>query len=173
MPAFVIRLAFAIIMSCVSIAAAKAQDQAAGIVVTQAWSRATPGGAKVAGGYLIIENRGQMTDRLLSGSTEAAKKVEIHEMAVIDGVMTMRPVQEGLAIGAGQTVKFVPGGLHLMLVGLTAPLKQGDLIQLSLKFENAGEIVVPFEVKAMGAQAPGPLSHTAPTSDASGAAAKM
>jgi copper(I)-binding protein len=60
-----------------------------------------------------------------------------------------------------------------MLVGLTAPLKQGDLIQLSLKFENAGEIVVPFEVKAMGAQAPGPLSHTAPTSDASGAAAKM
>ena len=114
-----------------------------------------------------------MTDRLLSGSTEAAKKVEIHEMAVIDGVMTMRPVQEGLAIGAGQTVKFVPGGLHLMLVGLTAPLKQGDLIQLSLKFENAGEIVVPFEVKAMGAPAPSPLSHTVPTSDASGAAAKM
>ena len=69
-------------MSCVSIAAAKAQDQAAGIVVTQAWSRATPGGAKVAGGYLIIENRGQMTDRLLSGSAEAAKKVEIHEMAL-------------------------------------------------------------------------------------------
>ena len=48
-----------------------------------------------------------------------------------------------------------------MLVGLTAPLKQGDLIQLSLKFEKAGEIVVPFEVKAMGAPAPGPLSHAA------------
>ena len=172
MSALVIRLAFAIIMSCVSIAATKAQDQAAGIVVTQAWSRATPGGAKVAGGYLIIENKGQMTDRLLSGSTEAAKKVDIHEMAVIDGVMTMRPV-EGLAIGAGQTMRFVPGGLHLMLVGLTVPLKQGDLIQLSLKFEKAGEIMVPLEVRAMGAPAPGPLSHAAPTSDASGAAAKM
>jgi len=114
-----------------------------------------------------------MTDRLLSGSTEAAKKVEIHEMAVIDGVMTMRPVQQGLAIGAGQAVRFAPGGLHLMLVGLTAPLKQGDLIQLSLKFENAGEIMVPFEVKALGAPAPGPFSHAAPTPDASGAATKM
>ena len=60
-----------------------------------------------------------------------------------------------------------------MLVGLTAPLKQGDLIQLSLKFENAGEIMVPFEVKALGAPAPGPFSHAAPTPDASGAATKM
>jgi len=173
MSAFVIRLAFAIVMAGVAIAATRAQAPAAGIVVTQAWSRATPGGAKVAGGYLMIENKGQMTDRLLSGSTEVARKVEIHEMALIEGVMTMRPVTEGVVIGAGQTVRLGPGGLHLMLVGLTAPLKQGDLIQLSLKFESAGEILVPFEVRAMGAPAPVSLNHAAPTQAASGAASNM
>jgi copper(I)-binding protein len=98
-------------------------------VVTQAWSRATPGGAKVAGGYLTIVNTGPAADRLLSASTEIASKVEIHEMAVNDGVMTMRPVEGGLPIEPGRTVKFAPGGLHLMIVGLTAPLVEGDKVR--------------------------------------------
>ena len=67
------------------------------LVVTQAWSRATPGGAPVAGGYLSIENKGSLPDRLLSGSADAARKVEIHEMALDNGIMTMRPV-EGRAV---------------------------------------------------------------------------
>jgi len=61
------------------------------LVITQAWSRATPGGAQVAGGYLSIENKGSLPDRLLSASTSTARKVEIHEMAVDKGIMTMRP----------------------------------------------------------------------------------
>jgi copper(I)-binding protein len=96
------------------------------MVVTQAWSRATPSGSKVAGGYLMIQNKGQVADKLLSASTDAAKRLEIHEMAVNDGVMTMRSVENGLMIEPGRTVKFAPGGLHLMFVGLLAPLKQGD-----------------------------------------------
>jgi copper(I)-binding protein len=137
------------------IPAAPAPDvAAANIVVTQAWSRATPGGSKVAGGYLTIENQARVADRLLSGSTVAAKKLEIHEMAVNDGVMTMRPVENGLTIEPGRTVTFAPGGLHLMFVGLLAPLKQGDRTPVSLTFERAGAITVLFEVQAMGAPAP-------------------
>ena len=145
----------------------------ANIVVTQAWSRATPSGSKVAGGYLAIENKALVADRLLSGSTVVAKKLEIHEMAVNDGVMTMRPVENGLTIEPGRTLTFAPGGLHLMFLGLLAPLKQGDQIPVSLKFERAGEIMVLFEVQAMGAPAPGPLSNASPAMDTGTHAARM
>ena len=153
------RLACAAILSCLWVSAADADD--ANIVVTQAWSRATPGGSKVAGGYLTIENRGPVVDRLLSASTEAANKIEIHEMAISDGLMTMRPVEGGLPIEAGRVVRFAPGGLHLMIVGLSAPLVQGDKVPVTLKFEKAGAITVSFDVRAMGAPAPGPLSNAA------------
>jgi copper(I)-binding protein len=137
------------------------QVTSANIVITQAWSRATPSGSKVAGGYLMIENKGPVGDKLLSASTGAAKKIEIHEMAVNHGVMTMRPVEGGLPIEPGHAVKFAPGGLHLMIVGLAAPLVQGDKVPVVLKFEKAGEIAVSFDVHAMGALAPGPLSNVA------------
>ena len=68
--------------------------------------------------------------------------------------MTMRPVEGGLPIEAGHTVKFAPGGLHLMIIGFTAPLMQGDKLPITLKFEKAGEIAVSFDVRAMGASAP-------------------
>jgi len=131
------------------------------IVVTQAWSRATPHGSTVAGGYLTIENKGSAAERLLSASTPVAKKIEIHEMAVTDGIMTMRPIEDGLSIKSGDTVKFLPGGLHLMIIGLNGPLVQGDKVSVTLRFEKAGEIVVSFDVRAMGAPAPGPLSNAA------------
>jgi periplasmic copper chaperone A len=163
------RLACAAILCCLMVPATHAED--ANIVMTQAWSRATPGGSKVAGGYLTIENKGPALDKLLSASTEAAKKIDIHEMAVTDGVMTMRPVEGGLPIEAGKTVKFAPGGLHLMIVGLVAPLVQGEKVPVTLKFEKAGEITVSFDVRAMGAPAPEPLSNA--SDSAVHAAAKM
>jgi copper(I)-binding protein len=162
-------LACTVILACLTASTAHSQD--ANVVVTQAWSRATPGGSKVAGGYLTIENKGSVADKLLSASTEAAKKIEIHEMAVTDGVMTMRPVERGLMIEARHAVKFAPGGLHLMIVGLVTPLVQGNKLPVMLTFEKAGEIAVSFDVRAMGAPPPRPLSNNAdPTADA---AAKM
>ena len=156
------RLACVAVVACSLAATAQAEENTiANIVVTQAWSRATPGGSKVAGGYLTVENRGTVPDKLLSASTDVARKIEIHEMALTDGVMTMRPVEGGLTIEPGHNVKFAPGGLHLMIVGLVAPLKQGDQVSVSLTFEKAGKISVSFEVQGMGAQAPGPLNHTA------------
>jgi copper(I)-binding protein len=144
----------AALLSCLMSAAVRAEDVAAGnLVITQAWSRATPGGAQVAGGYLTIQNRGTLPDRLVSGATEAAKKVEIHEMAVNGGVMTMRPVDGGLIIEPGKTVAFAPGGRHLMFIGLTAPLKEGEQVPVALAFEGAGKVTVPFAVQGIGARA--------------------
>src|SRR5579872_6509043 len=89
--------------------------KAGDLVISQAWSRATPGGARVGGGHLTIKNQGPTADRLIGGSAEVAAKVQVHEMSMNDGVMTMRPVEQGLVIEPGKTVKLSPGGFHLML----------------------------------------------------------
>src|SRR5271168_3392214 len=100
-----IRLVGAVAVSCVVVAPACAQEIKAGnLVITQPWSRATPGGAKIGGGYLTIENRGSAPDRLIGGSADVAAKVQVHEMSMNNGVMTMRPVEGGLVIEPGKTV---------------------------------------------------------------------
>src|SRR5882762_10939727 len=134
---------------------ARAEDIKAGdLVISQAWSRATPNGAKIAGGYLTIENKGAAPDRLLGGSGDIAGKVEVHEMTMNNGVMTMRPLDKGLVIEPGKTVKLAPGGIHLMLMDLKGPFKQGDKVPLTLEFERAGKVKLSFEVKSVGAQGP-------------------
>jgi copper(I)-binding protein len=136
-------------------APARAEEVKAGdLVITQAWSRATPGGAKVGGGYLTIENKGSAPDRLIGGSADVAEKVQVHEMAVNNGVMTMRPLDNGLTIEPGKTVKLAPGGYHLMLLDLKSPLKQGDKVPVTLEFEKAGKVKLSFDVQGVGA--PGP-----------------
>jgi copper(I)-binding protein len=149
-------LAYAALLSLVLAASVQAEDVKAGdLVITQPWTRATPGGAKVAGGYLTIENKGATPDRLVGGSTNVAKKIEIHEMAVNNGVMTMRPIDGGLAIEPGKTVKLAPGGTHLMFLELNNPIKQGDALAGTLKFEKAGVVKVLFDVQGVGTQGPG------------------
>ena len=153
-------LGYVALLASLFAAPAQAQEVKAGdLVITQAWSRATPGGAKVAGGYLTIENKGSAPDRLISGAGDVAGKVEIHEMAVNNGVMTMRALDKGLAIEPGKTVKLAPGGLHLMLMDLKTPLKQGDKVPLVLVFEKAGKVNLSLDVQGVGAQAPGGAGH--------------
>ncbi|CAN5234777.1 copper chaperone PCu(A)C [soil metagenome] len=137
-------------------APACAEDVRAGdLVISQPWSRATPGGAKVAGGYLTVENKGTSPDRLIGGSSDAAGRVEVHEMATTNGVMTMRPLDGGLVIAPGKTVKLAPGGYHLMLFDLKGPLKQGGKISVTLEFEKAGKVNTMFDIAGVGAQGPG------------------
>lgn len=137
-------------------APATAEDVKAGdLVISQAWSRATPGGAKVAGGYLTIENKGTAADRLVNVSAEIAGKAEVHEMAMDNGVMKMRPLDKGLVIDPGKTVKLAPGGYHLMLQELKGPFKEGEKVPVTLEFEKAGKVSVALDVQGVGAQAPG------------------
>jgi len=114
------------------------------------WSRATPPGAKVAGGYFSVTNNGSSPDRLLSISSEISDKAELHEMGVKDGVMTMRPVSGGLEIPAGGKVALKPGGYHLMFIGLKRQPKQGEKFPATLTFEKAGSVTVEFAVEGMG-----------------------
>jgi copper(I)-binding protein len=141
------------------------------ITVKEAWSRATPKGAKVAGGYLTIENRGIQPDRLLSASSGAAAKVEIHQMDLQDGIMTMRPLDDGLVIPADTTVTLVPGGDHIMFVGLTAPFEEGQRVPVSLNFERASRVDASFEVGSVGAK--GPRLQIASTEPAAAAASPV
>ncbi|KRE11958.1 hypothetical protein ASE63_19685 [Bosea sp. Root381] len=134
--------------------AALAHDYKAGALkIDHPWSRATPGGAKVAGGYLAIENTGTEADRLVSISAPTISgRTEIHEMALNNGVMTMRPLESGVAIPAGAKVEFKPGGYHIMFMELKQPLKQGDSVKGTLAFEKAGTVEVEFRVEAVGAR---------------------
>ena len=161
------RLAFASVagaIACATLLAhfpAVAEEVKAGdLVITQAWSRATPGGAKVGGGYLTIQNKGSAADRLTGGSADVADKVQVHEMATANGVMTMRPLDKGLSIEPGKTVKLAPGGYHLMLLDLKSPLKQGDKVPVTLEFEKAGKVKLIFDVQGIGAQGPGGAGNT-------------
>jgi copper(I)-binding protein len=139
----------------------RAEEVKAGdLVITQAWSRATPGGAKIGGGYLTIENKGAAPDRLIGGSADIAGKVEVHEMAMNNGVMTMRPLDKGLTIEPGKIVKLAPGGYHLMMMDLKGPLKQGDKLPVMLEFEKAGKVTVSLDVQGVGAQAPAGSGNT-------------
>ena len=114
------------------------------------WSRATPMGAKVAGGYFTIINKGSAPDRLLSISSDISEKAELHEMGVKDGIMTMRPVSGGLEVPAGAKVALAPGGYHLMFIGLKRQPKQGEKFGAKLTFEKAGTVDVEFAVEGMG-----------------------
>jgi copper(I)-binding protein len=153
-------LAFALLVLA-SAAPLRAEEVKAGdLVITQAWSRATPGGAKVAGGYLTIENKGSAADRLIGGAVDVAARVEVHEMSMKDGIMIMRQLDKGLAIEPGKTVKLAPGGYHLMLMDLKSPLRQGDKLPVTLEFEKAGKVKLSLDVQGIGAQAPAGAGHS-------------
>lgn len=135
--------------------AASAHDYTAGpLKIGHPWARATPPSAKVGGGYLKIENTGTAPDRLLGGSTEAAGRLEIHESSFTDGVARMRQRTDGVAIAPGETVELKPNAIHLMLLELKGPLKQGDKVKATLQFEKAGAVEVELQVQPIGAPQP-------------------
>jgi copper(I)-binding protein len=121
------------------------------LTVTAPWTRATPGGAKIAGGYLKVANNGTSADRFVGAKSEVTGHVEIHEMSMSDGVMKMRPLPNGLEIKPGETVELKSGGYHLMFMDLKEPLKPGDTFKATLQFEKAGPLEVNFNVRALGA----------------------
>jgi periplasmic copper chaperone A len=124
------------------------------LVIAHPWTRATPPGAPVAGGYLAITNKGGAADRLVAVSFAGASNVEIHEMKMDGDVMKMAELPGGLVIEPGATVRLEPGGFHLMLMGLSAQLTKGQTIKGALTFDKAGTIAVEFAVEALGAKAP-------------------
>ncbi|MBX9758606.1 MAG: copper chaperone PCu(A)C [Beijerinckiaceae bacterium] len=125
------------------------------LTITAPWTRATPKGAPVAGGYVRITNTGVQADRLTGGSFELSGGFEVHEMAMEGEVMRMRELKGGIEIKPGETVELKPGGFHLMFTDLKAPVATGKPIKGRLTFEKAGSIDVEFAVAPIGAASPG------------------
>jgi copper(I)-binding protein len=119
--------------------------------VSNAWARATPGKAETGAAYLTIQS--PTADRLLSVSSPVAKKAGLHTMSMEGMVMKMRPVAS-LDIPAGQPITLKPGGEHIMLEGLDAPLREGQSFPLTVTFEKAGTRTVTVAVEKPGAAGP-------------------
>jgi periplasmic copper chaperone A len=145
--------ALAATLAFATLSAAMAHGYTLGdLVIGHPWTRATAPAAKVAGGYLTVENKGAQPDRLLSASFAGSSTVEVHEMSMDGGVMRMRELPKGLEIKPGAKIELKPGGYHLMFMGLTDGLKQGESLKGVLVFERAGRIEVEFKVEAIGAR---------------------
>ncbi|MBM3546002.1 MAG: copper chaperone PCu(A)C [Alphaproteobacteria bacterium] len=141
-----------------------AQAQSQGVAVEQPWARATPGRAPTGAAYLTLVNRGKDADRLMGATTPAATRVEFHAYHRPEGtagghtghqghVMEMRPIGQ-VEIKPGETVILKPDGVHVMLVGLKAPLKEGERLALTLRFERAGEVKIEVPIARAGAMGP-------------------
>jgi copper(I)-binding protein len=124
------------------------------LLIIQPWSRAAPSGAEVASSYLTIENKGTTPDRLLGGSTEAAEKIQIQQTSMSGGATSVQPLDGGLAIPAGEKVVLAPGAYKLALLKLKSRLKKGTKVPVTLEFEKAGKVTVPFDVLAAAATGP-------------------
>ena len=120
------------------------------------FARATVGPARVSAAYVVIENAGE-ADTLIAASTDVTQKVELHTMKMADGIMRMREVEGGIEVPAGGKAVLEPGGLHIMLLGLTQELVEGESFPMTLTFEQAGEIEV--EVMVEGAAAGAHSGH--------------
>jgi copper(I)-binding protein len=154
-----ISLILAAVLAAALTMSAQAQDITAGTLkISAPWTRATPKGASVGGGYLTITNTGTAPDRLVSGTSDVSSRFEIHEMSMDNGVMKMRSMPKGLEIKPGETVTFRPGGYHVMFMGLKQPFEQGKRVKATLEFEKAGKVELDFAVEGVGAQTGG--SHS-------------
>ena len=117
---------------------------AASLTIHDAWARATPPGAVTAAAYFSVRNDGADDDRLIEIRSDAATKVELHTTVNEGGLMKMMPL-DGLLVPAGATATLAPGGSHLMFMGLRGPFEPGATVEVTLKFERAGErkLVIP------------------------------
>lgn len=131
----------------VAAAATFAQDAKVGpITVSGAQARATVPGQTAGGGFLRIDNQGP-ADRLVAAAAPVAARVELHTMRMEGDVMRMRQI-DAIELPAGGKVELKPGGTHLMFMELKAPLKAGETVPVTLRFEKAGEVTVKMPVQS-------------------------
>jgi periplasmic copper chaperone A len=148
-------LVLAALASFAAVPALAQEFKAGEITIDKPWSRATPKGAGVAVGFLVVHNHGATADKLTGGAADFAGAVSVHQMSMDNGVMRMRELTDGLEIPAKSEVKLAPAGYHLMFTGLKRQLKRGESVKADLTFEHAGSVSVTFAVGGFGDGAPG------------------
>lgn len=146
-----IGVALLLTMAALLFVAYAAWAEAKGVTVTDAWVRPTVGDLRISAAYMTIANTSGEDDVLKAAKSPRAKRVELHITQMSDdGVMKMRPVEEGLPVPAGGTALLKPGGAHVMIMGLDEALVEGGELPLTLEFEKAGsvELSVPVRTQA-------------------------
>ena len=134
---------FTIVFAVVMTVSALAHDYEIGnLVISLPHIPATVKSAPVAAGYLAIKNNGTEGDRLISVSASFSKKQQLHTMTLVEGVMRMRPLKDGIEIPAGGEITLKKGGDHLMFMKLSEQMQAGELREVTLSFEKAGEIKI-------------------------------
>lgn len=152
-------VAVALGMGVLAAPAAWADSVKAGaLTVSDAWVRASAPGQTNGAGYFEIVNKGTASDRLLSAHSAASERVELHMMAMHNGMAQMREIDGGLEVPAGGKVSLAPGGNHLMFMKLKAPFAAGAEVPATLVFEKAGEVAVKLKVQPLTYQ-PGKSGH--------------
>ena len=146
-----VALASLIIATCLQFNAAHAEA----IVVTDGWARASIGDASNSAAYFVLTTDGEDSDRLVAATTPIAERAEIHDHLIEDGIARMRPV-DAIDVLPGQSVTLEPGGLHIMLMGLTKKLEPGATLPLTLSFEKAGEMDIELPIHPINHR---PKSH--------------
>jgi len=122
-----------------------------GLMIKDSWARASAGPAKAGAAYLTIANMGQETDRLIEVKSDLAKRTEVHNHLMEDGVMKMRHIK-AVEVSPGTPTILQPGGLHIMFMGLNRPFVEGETLPMTLVFEKAGEVDIEFIVQGVGAR---------------------
>ena len=146
----------ALTLAALAAGPAAARDTAAGdLVVKDAVMRAVAPGVANTAGYLTIANKGSKPDKLLSAACDCARSVEVHVSHVMNGMAMMMPAS-AVTVPAGGQISFSPGGYHLMVMGLKAPLTDGRTQDVVLKFERAGTVKAAFDVRSRIALAAAP-----------------
>lgn len=112
------------------------------------WARAVAPNSAAAAGYMVIHNIGTEADRLVGAATANANRVEIHEMTMVDHVMRMRPVQGGVEILPGESVRIGPNGFHLMIIGPNDKFVEGAKVPLTLEFARAGKLDIELAIES-------------------------
>jgi copper(I)-binding protein len=125
------------------------ETEAGALRVEHAWARATAGMAKVGAAYLTVTNDGAEMDRLIGATSSVAAKAELHSVVMQDNVMKMRQI-EAIEVHPGEPFVLRPGGVHVMLMGLKRPLKEGETFPLLLTFERSGPVEVTVVVHKAG-----------------------
>jgi periplasmic copper chaperone A len=131
------------------------QSGSPNVEIANAWARETVAGQTSTAAYLTVANKGAADDRLVSVSVPEPAKASVHATENSGGISHMREISSGLAVPAGSTIELKPGGTHVMITGLQAPLHPGDTLNLRLRFEKTGE--KPIDVRVTPAT--GPENH--------------
>lgn len=130
------------------VCASLARAQSATLSAQDAWVRAVPG-SDVAAAYLTLHNNSTQALVITRVRSPVARQAMIHESRVVGGRSTMRP-REPLRVAAGETVRFAPDGLHIMLTGLKSKLTPGEQVPLVLELEGGTSVAVTAQVRALG-----------------------